>query len=301
MKPWHRLVIAVIVLAAIVGYLNWPRKAAAVAAAPALVKFSSNDVHSLGIQQPGQPEVLLSKAGSDWKLTQPYAYAADGPTVSSLLDALADITGAQDVGAVKDPAAFGLDHPSVVTLGMANGSALELDFGSDTPTGGNSYLRLGATGAVKIVSSDVKSSALKSAFLLQDKAIVHYPAGQLASLDVISGGKHAHFDRADNAWPKDQQANIQSLLDALQDGQMTAMPDAVGKDAAADGLAKPAIAVSLVWKGGAIQLDIGAKKGAGEYYARNSSSPAIFTLSDYLITDINALFTAPPAVTGVKK
>lgn len=301
MKPWHRLVIAVIVLAAIVGYLNWPRKAAAVAAAPALVKFSASEVRSLGIEQPGQPEVLLSKAGSDWSLTQPYAYAADGPTVSSVLDALADITGAQDVGAVRDPAAFGLDHPSVVTLGLANGSTLKFEFGSDTPTGGNSYLRMGGSGPVKIVSSDVKNSALKSAFLLQDKAIVHYPAGQLTSLDVTAGGKHAHFERTQDAWPKDQQTNIQSLLDALQDGQMTAMPDAAGKDAAADGLTKPAITVNLVWKGGAAQLDIGAKKGAAEYYARNSSSSAIFTLSDYLITDINALFTAAPAVTGVKK
>lgn len=301
MKPWHRLAIAVIVLAAIVGYLNWPKKAAPVAAAPPLVKLNSSQVRSLSIAQPGQPEVELSLVGADWKLTQPYAYAADGPSVSSLLSSLSDITGAQDVGAVKDPAAFGLDHPSVVTLGLSSGGSLEFNFGSDTPTGGNSYLRMGATGPVKIVSSDIKNSALKTAFLLQDKAIVHYPAGQLTSLEVTSGRQHAHFDRTDNAWPKDQQTNIQSLLDALQDGQMTAMPDAVGKDAAADGLAKPAITINLVWKGGAEQLDIGAKKGAAEYFARNSNSPAIFTLSDYLITDINALFTAPPSVSGEKK
>lgn len=301
MKPAYRLLVAILVLVAIVGFLNWPKKAAPVAAAPALVKFNSTDVRSLGIEQPGQPPVSLSKAGADWSLTQPYAYAADGPSVSSLLDSLADITGAQDVGTVKDPAAFGLDHPSVVTLGLANGHSLEFDFGSDTPTGGNSYLRLGASGPVKIVSSDIKNNALKTAFLLQDKAIVHYPAGQLTSLDVISGRQHAHFDRTDNAWPKDQQTNIQSLLDALQDGQMTAMPDATGKDAAANGLARPAITVNLVWKGGAAQLDIGAKKGAAEYYARNSASPAVFTLSDYLVTDINALFTPPPSVSGSKK
>lgn len=298
MKPWLRLAIAVIVLAAIVGVLYWPKKAAPAAAAPPLVKFSPEEVRSLTISQPGQPATLLTKAGADWKLTQPYAYDADSAAVSGLLDALDGITGAQDVGPVNDPSAFGLAQPSVVTLGLSSGSSLEFDFGSATPTGGNAYLRLGPSGAVKIVPSDVKDSALKSPFLLQDKTIVHYPAGQLTSLDVTANGKHVHFDKASNAWPKDQQSNIQSLLDALQDGQMTAMPDPDGKDAAADGLAHPAITLNLVWQGGAAQLDIGAKKGAAEYWARNSASPAIFSLSDYLVSDVNALFAAPPKVTG---
>lgn len=300
MKPWLRLLIAVLVLAAVVGVLYWPHKPAATVTAAPLVKVNANDVRAITITQPGQPTAELTKAGSDWKLTQPYAYAADGAAVSSLLDSLGNITTAQDVGSATNLAAFGLDHPSTVTLGLADGKSLEFDFGADTPTGGNTYLRLGAAGPIKMAPSEVKSAALKSAFLLQDKAILHFPSGQLTALDASAGGKKVHLDRTKDTWPKDQQSNVQSLLDALADGQMTAMvtatPNPAGKDAAADGLAHPTSTLTLTWNGGSATLEIGAKKGAAEYFARNSAGPSIFTLSDYLVTDIANLVTPPKAL-----
>ncbi|HXR96294.1 MAG TPA: DUF4340 domain-containing protein [Terriglobales bacterium] len=306
MKPWLRLLISVVILLGLVGIVYWPHKPATPAAvAPPLIKFSASDVRSVTIAQPGQPTVELTRAGDQWTLSQPYSYPADQSTVSSMLDSLANITGAVDVGSSNNAAAFGLDHASVVKLGLANGQTDEIDFGDDSPTGGNSYLRLGPSGAIKMAPTDVKTNALKSAFLLQDKAILHFPSGQLTALDVtLPGKKPLHLDRANNAWPKDQQSNAQSLLDALNDGQMTAMPDPTGKDAATtEGLAHPAATLMLTWNGGKATLEIGAKKGAAEYYARNSSSPAVFTISDYLLTDITNLAAPPKPLTvgsGIK-
>ena len=293
MKTWLRLLIAVVILGAVVGVLYWPQKAKPAAAAAPLVKMDANQVQRIAISQPGQPATVLTKAGAHWNLDQPYAFAADGPTVASLLDALGGITGAEDVGTSTSPATFGLDQPSTVELGLANGQTLDFQFGADTPTAGNTYLRLGPSGPIEIVPSDVKASALKSAFLLQDKSILHFPSGQLTALDVTDHGKKLHLDCVKGAWPKDQQTNVQSLLDALQDGQMTTMPDPVGKDAAANGLAHPVTTLRLTWNGGSAELDLGNKQGAGAYYARNNSSPAIFTLSDYLLTDITNLVTPP--------
>ncbi|MGH9393104.1 MAG: DUF4340 domain-containing protein [Terriglobales bacterium] len=296
------MLLAVVVLAVVVGILYWPRKPAAVAAAKPLVAVSAAAVQRIAITQPGQPEVVLTKAGSDWKLDQPYAFAADAASVSSLLNALGNITGAQDVGSSSNAAAFGLDQPSTVALGLSDGKTMSFEFGADTPTGGNSYLRLGDAGAVKMVPSDVKQNAIKTAFLLQDKSIVHFPSGQLTAIEVTDHGKKARFDKGKDGWPKDQQSNIQSLTDALQDGQMTAMPDPAGKAAAADGLDHPVSSLVLTWNGGSARLDLGAKKGAAEYYARNSGGPAIFTLSDYLATDISNLITpAKPALSVAPK
>ncbi len=299
MKTWLRLLIAVALLAAVIGVLYWPKKPAPAAAAP-LVAVDASQVQRIAVTRPGHPDTVLTRSGASWNLDQPYAYPADGPTVASLLDALGGITGAKDVGASNNPAAFGLDKPSTVELGLANGKALDFEFGADTPTGGNSYLRLGGAGAIQIVPSDVKQSALKSAFLLQDKTVLHFPSGQLTALDVTDHGKALHLDCVKGAWPKAQQANVQSLLDALQDGQMTTMPDPDGKDAAADGLGHPPITLRLTWNGGSAELDLGNKNGSDEYYARNNASPAIFTLSDYLATDITNL-TAPPKPLSVSK
>lgn len=300
MKSSLRLLIAVIILVAVVAVLKWPEKTKPVAAAVPLVKVDAGEVERIAITQPGQPQVVLTKSGTDWKLEQPYAYPADASSVSSLLDSLGDITGAEDVGSSANAATFGLDKPSTVELGMSDGKTLDFEFGADSPTGGNSYMRLGSSGPVKMVTSDVKSNAIKSAFLLQDKSILHYPSGQVTAIDVTNNGKKAHLDYVKNAWPSDQASNVQSLLDALQDGQMTAMADAAGKDAAADGLAKPPTTLTLTWNGGSAELELGNKKGAAEYYARNSTGPAIFTLSDYLYTDITNLITPPKPLTVAK-
>ncbi|MGH9480987.1 MAG: DUF4340 domain-containing protein [Terriglobales bacterium] len=300
MKSSVRMLIAVVILVAIVVVLRWPQKAKPVAAEAPLVKLDSAQVQRIAITQPGQPPVVVAKSGGEWKLEQPYPYAADAGSVSSLLDSLAGITGAEDVGSSANAATFGLDTPATVELGLANGKTVDFEFGADTPTGGNSYLRLGSTGPIKMVSSEVKSSAIKSAFLLQDKAILHYPAGQVTAIDASNNGKKLHLDYVKGAWPADQQSNVQSLLDALQDGQMTAMADATGKQAAADGLAKPATTLTLTWSGGSATLELGNKKGAAEYYARNSSGPAIFTLSDYLDTDITNLISPPKPLTVAK-
>lgn len=166
MKSSLRLLIAVIILVAVVAVLKWPEKTKPVAAAVPLVKVDAGEVERIAITQPGQPQVVLTKSGTDWKLEQPYAYPADASSVSSLLDSLGDITGAEDVGSSANAATFGLDKPSTVELGMSDGKTLDFEFGADSPTGGNSYMRLGSSGPVKMVTSDVKSNAIKSAFLL---------------------------------------------------------------------------------------------------------------------------------------
>src|SRR6185312_2803503 len=73
MKSAWRLIVAVVVLAVVIGVLYWPRKPAAVAAAKPLVAVNAASVERIAITQPDQPEVVLTKSGSDWKLDQPYA------------------------------------------------------------------------------------------------------------------------------------------------------------------------------------------------------------------------------------
>lgn len=317
MKSWWRLVAAVVALIVVVGVLEWPHKAKPAPVEKPLVALTSSDVQRIAITQPGQPQVVVVKTGSNWALEQPYAFAADATAVSSLVDTLADITDASEVGPVTPQiklASFGLDPeaktaaPSTVELGLSNGKSVLFTFGSDTPTGGNTYFRVGADGPIEMASDYIKTDALKGAFDLQDKTALHFPSGQITGVTIVQagahGGKTVQFAKTKDGWPKAQSDNLTSLIDSLGDAQMNAMPatDAAGaaKLAAKDGLAKPSYVVTLAWDGGTATLTIGAKTGAAEYYARNSATPAVFTISDYLISDITNL-TAPAASPAVVK
>jgi hypothetical protein len=315
MKIWIRMSAAVIALGALIVILYWPQKAKPAASAKPLVTVPDAQVQRIAITPApaaaaataptataaapaaaAGPAVVLTKSGSDWQLEQPYAFKADGPTVASLLDALGDITGATVVGQASEAAKFGLDHPAIVQLGLANGKSLSFRFGSDNPSGDHVYLQVGS-GPIEMVTSDVKDNAVKSAFDLQDKTVVQFPSGQVTAIDLTDQGKTVHVTKVKNAWPAAQKSNVQSLLDGLEDAQMNAMSDVTGQAAAADGLAHPPIVLRLSWNGGSSELDIGNKSGAAEYYARNSASPAIFTISDYLITDMNNVVTPPKPMT----
>lgn len=301
MKSFLRLAIAVVVLVVVIGFLYWPQKAKPAAAAKALVTVTSDQVQRVAIQQPGQPAVEATRSGSDWKLEQPYSFAADAASLASLINSLGNITDAQQVGdASSQLASFGLDKPATVELGLASGKTMDFAFGGMSPAGGNVYLRVD-NGPVEMVPSYVKEDSLKAGFDLQDKAVLHFPSGQVTGLDIVSGGKTTHLEKSGGDWPQAQKDSITSLLDALNDGQMTAMADVTGKDAAQDGLAKPTAVVTVSWAGGSAKLEVGAKKGAAEYYARNSATPAIFTFSDYLMDDITAVTTPKVQPTVTKK
>ncbi|MGH9487920.1 MAG: DUF4340 domain-containing protein [Terriglobales bacterium] len=312
MKPWWRLLAAVIVLIIIIAVLDWPHKAKPAVIAKPLVAFTVAQVQRIAIQQPGQPEVELSKSGANWTLDQPYTFAADPTAVATLINSLSDITDATKVADVTPSiqlASFGLDPgaktaaPSTITFGLSNGKDIMFAFGSDTPTGGNTYFRVGS-GAIEMDSDYIKTDALKPAFDLQDKTVLHFPTGQITGLTIVQNGKTFNFAKSKDAWPTEQSSNIDSLISSLSDAQMDALvaptAAAAAPQAAADGLTRPSYVITLAWLGGSSTLTIGNKTGAAEYFARNSSTPAIFKLSDYLISDITALTTPAPAPAVVK-
>ncbi|MGH9476193.1 MAG: DUF4340 domain-containing protein [Terriglobales bacterium] len=313
MKSWWRLAVAVVVLIVIVAVLRWPHKAKPVVASKPLVALSAAAVQRIAIQQPGQPQVVLTKSGSNWSLDRPYSFAADSTAVGSLLDTLSDVTDATQVAPVTPSiklASFGLDptaktaQPSTVELGLTSGKTVTFIFGSDTPTGGNTYFQVGDSGPIEMASDYIKTDALKGAFDLQDKSALHFPSGQITGLKIVAGRKTIQFAKTKDGWPKTQSDNITSLIDSLNDAQMNAVPapdaPSAAKLAKKDGLAHPSYVVTLAWEGGSATLTIGAKTGAAEYYADNSTTPAVFTLSDYLITDITNLTTPTQAPTVVK-
>lgn len=300
MKGLIRLAIAVVILAGLGGLYLWLGKQnkPAEAATPPLATFDSGSVQQISIQDGSNPPVTLAKQGGNWRLLQPYAYPADNGEVSTLLSTLSGVHPSEQLGPQKDLSIFGLDKPSTVQLQLAQGKKLQFDFGSDVPAGGGVYLRTVASPGVVTVPAYIKTDAVKSAFDLQDRTVLHFSSDSLTGLTFQEKGKKASFERKDNKWLEAKQSDIQTLVDTLQNARMDALTDPQGNDVAKYGLAKPAV-LALNWKGGQGRVEIGAKKGT-DYYARSSDGPAIFTVPEYLLTDMEALLK-PPAKSGSAK
>jgi hypothetical protein len=294
MKGLIRLAIAVVILAGLGGLYFWlgkQNKPAEAATAP-LATFDSGSVQQISIQDGSNPQVMLVKQGGNWRVLQPYTYAADNGEVSTLLSTLSGAHVSEQLGTQKDLTIFGLDKPSTVQLQLTQGKKLRFDFGFDVPAGGGVYLRTGDSPGVVTVPAYIKTDAVKTAFDLQDRTVLHFSSNSLTGLTFQERGKKAGFERKNGNWPDAKKSDIQNLLDALQGARMDALTDIQGKDATSYGLARPDGVLTLNWKVGQGWVEIGAKKGT-DYYARSSDGPAIFTLAGYIVTDMQALLKQP--------
>ncbi|MGE5204171.1 MAG: DUF4340 domain-containing protein, partial [Chlamydiota bacterium] len=252
MRGLIRLAIAVVILAGLGGLYLWLGKhnKPAEAATPPLATFDSAAVQQISIQDGSNPPVVVTKQGGNWRLVQPYSYAADNSAVSTLLSTLSGAHASEQLGPQKDLSIFGLVKPSTVQLQLAQGKKLQFDFGSDVPAGGGVYLRTATSPAVVTVPAYIKTDAVKSAFDLQDRTVLHFSSDNLTGLAFQEKGKKASFERQDGKWPEAKQSDIQNLVDALQEARMDALTDIQGKDAAKYGLARPSTVLTLEWKGG---------------------------------------------------
>src|SRR5215470_18465166 len=93
------LLIATLVLAGLAGFLYWSdhHKSSAEAAkpdadaAPSILKLDENSITKLELKKKDAAPILLTKTGSDWKITDPKPLSADQTTVSSLLSTVSSL------------------------------------------------------------------------------------------------------------------------------------------------------------------------------------------------------------------
>jgi Domain of unknown function (DUF4340) len=168
-------------------------------------------VQQIFIQDGSNPAVTLARQGGNWRLLQPYPYAAENGEVSTLLSTLSGVHPSEQLGPQKDVSIFGLDKPSTVQLQMAQGKKLQFEFGSDVPAGGGVYLRTGSSPDVVTVPSYIKTDAVKSAFDLQDRTVLHFSSDSLTGLTFQEKGQKASFERKDGKWPRRSKATFRTL------------------------------------------------------------------------------------------
>jgi hypothetical protein len=290
LKP-HGLIAAVGVLAILGGYAWWANKhpladsGPATPAAPKILALTADQIQSIRLSKKGADPVELTRAGDVWQIAAATPLAADQEAVSALTGSLSPLNADRLID--EHPAsltAFGLDAPVLeADLTTKDGKTQKLLFGSDTPSGSDTYVKLDADPKVYIVSTPVKTAFDKSLNDLRDKHLLSLHQDKITSLTLAAKGAPVEFGKnAGGDWqitkPKPFRADgpsVDDLIGKLKDVKMdlTATPSTADFTAAA----KLATA-TLADDKGSQSLEIRKAKD-NSYLAKSSAVEGIFKVA----------------------
>jgi Domain of unknown function (DUF4340) len=277
-----RLIIAVIVLAALAGVLYWsqhrtpPVESAAVPATPVILKVDPSAVTELVIKQKGSDPVTLKKTEGKWQITEPMAYRADQEAVAGLLSTLSALSADRVVEEkAADRKQYGLEEPAVeVDVGTH-----QLMLGDDTPAGGDVYGAVAGDPRVFTVSSYTKTSLAKGLNDLRDKSLLTLNPDKVSRVELVKKGQDLEFDRTKDGWqilkpsasPADATA-VNDLVRSLTSAKMDL-------SAAATGFAQgtPVGTAKLTGEFGVQTLEV--HKNKDDYYAESSATEGTYKVN----------------------
>ncbi len=234
-------------------------------------------------------EVLLRKVEGAWRLLKPIQAPADAEAVATLVQALAD-AGREETIVEKDAELrqYGLDAPSgAVSFVPASPGAKPkvLFFGNDNPLGSSTYAMVDGEPQVFLLASFVKTSVLKDAADLRDKAPWRFDGADVQGLRSTHGGGFSLERGPDGAWKlrlagKEEPARagaVESWLGELGTLKALRVPSEDGKGGAWGLNRGPRLAVTLK-DGRRLQLNAGSAAGSEGFHAQGAPGSAVFVL-----------------------
>jgi hypothetical protein len=282
-----RLIIAVIVLAALAGVLYWsqhrkpPAESAAVpsSATPVILKVDPFAVTQLVLKQKGSDPVTVKKIEGKWQITEPKPYRADQEAVAGVLSTLSALSADR---VVEDKAAdrkqYGLEEPAAeVDVGTR-----QLMLGDDTPAGGDVYVAVAGDPRVFTVSSYTKTSLGKSLNDLRDKSLLTLNPDKVSRVELLKKGQDLEFDRTKDGWqilkpsasPADATA-VNDLVRSLTGAKMDLSAVATGF-----AQATPIGTAKLTGDSGVQILEV--RKNKDDYYAKSSATEGTYKVDSIL-------------------
>lgn len=243
MKP-HGLIAALGVLAILGGYAWWANRhpvsdtASTTPASPKILSLPADQITTIRIAKTGAEPITLAKQGDQWQITTPNALPADQDAVTALTSAISPLTADRLIDEhPQSLASFGLDNPILdVDFTTKDGKTQKLLFGSDTPSGTDTYAKLESDPKVYTVASTNKASFDKSVNDLRDKRLLTLNSDKITSVTLTAKGAPIEFSKNSGGdWqitkPKPMRADgaaVDDLVGKVKDAKMdlTATPTA---------------------------------------------------------------------------
>lgn len=293
------LLIATLVFAGLAGFLYWSdhHKSSAEAAkpdadaAPSILKLDENSITKLELRKKDATPILLTKSGSEWKITEPKPLSADQTTVSSLLSTISSLDSER---LVDDKSSnlerYGLASPAFeLDVTGKDNKTQRLLLGDDTPAGSGVYAALADDPRVFTIAEYRKTSLDKTLNDLRDKRLLTVSPDKVSRLEVAGKNGEIEFGHNKDEWqilkPKPMRADtfaISELVRKLTDARMdlsasdktaTETDSAFAKDT-------PVATVKLTDESSTQQLQI--RKAKDVYYAKSNLVEGVYKVDSSL-------------------
>ncbi|MCC7498328.1 MAG: DUF4340 domain-containing protein [Bryobacterales bacterium] len=286
MKP-RRLLIAVVVLAALAGAIYWSEKhkpageKAPGDTGPKITAIQSDQIRQIEIKRKDGENTVLRKNNGTWEMTSPAPLRVDQEAANSLAGTFNNLSADRLVDQqTNDLTQYGLASPATqVIVTENNGKTVDLQIGDEVPTGSGYFAKLGGDPRIFSLASFNKTSLDKNAKDLQDKRLLTFDQDKLSRVEVTAKKQTFEFGKNNqNEWqivkPRPLRADggqVEDLIRKLHDAKMdTSVSDEDARKAAAQfATATPVAVVKVTDAGGTQQLDVRKAKD-NSYYARSS-------------------------------
>jgi len=302
MRSGKGLLALAVVLAGLVAYVYFvdakkPVTEAGVEQHDKVFTVEADKIEDLQITSSAGDVTTLKKAKAGWQMTAPAAAAVDDSAVSAITSNLASV---ENQGVVDEKPAdlhqYGLKDPRVT---VAFKTSADKDFrrlllGSKTPTGGDTYAKLGASPAVFLIPSYTDSTFDKKPFDLRDKSVLKVERDKIDNVQLTHD--KVTIDLAKNGLDWNLTAPVKARADfSAAEGLISRVQSAQMKSLVTDhdpkledyGLKDPAATVTVGAGSTRATLAIGKAAEGGDLYARDlSRSDLIFTVGEDLATDL---------------
>ncbi len=297
------LLVATFAFAILAGLLYWSdhRKPSAEAAkpdatAPPILKLDQDSITKLELKKKDAPPILLTKNGSNWKITQPKPYGADQSTVSSMLSTVSALDSERLVDEKSaDLQRYGLAQPSLeLDVTQKDNKTQRLLLGDDTPAGSGVYAALAGDPRVFTIASYHKTSLDKGLNDLRDKRLLTVNADKLSSIQISGKNGDIEFGHNKDEWqilrPKPMRADaiaVSDLVSKLTNARMDLSGADVAAKEADSAFAKgvPVAVVKVADESSNEQLQL--RKNKDLYYAKSSVAEGAYKVNSDLADALN--------------
>jgi hypothetical protein len=293
------LLLGAIVLGAAVYYFDWRRSQKesdkpAVDATKLAFSIQPQDVTSLVIKHPAnpaEPALQFEKRDGVWQMTQPIVTLPDQASLDGIIDGLSSARISQtEPGAPDRLKVYGLDPPAIsLEFQVRGGAKHSVALGKKDFSGISVYSIVDGAKDVALLPESLLISSGKSLQDLRDRGVLHIAGDKVVSFDLKNSSGQLAAKKEKDQWEftkptgsRGDAGNISALLSGLGAAKWTTPASESADNPAKYGLANPSITFTAVDDKGKNATLIVGKRDGNQYFARDTSRPTIFLISEDL-------------------
>lgn len=222
--------------------------------------YKPSATSSVLLRRAGQLSLRAERTGETWKLTDPLAYPASGPIIEAVLHLLSKAEVRTRLPVVDLTVRghklgdFGLEVPQAVLVLQQESNRLELQWGTNTASGDQVYVRLAGAPEICVVGLDLAQSLPRSVNDWRDGSLFTTAPHSFDHVAVsrANGDFLLEHDATNRLWRlarplhRADRLKMSSLLTTLLDARVLSfVTDQPDPDLEAYGLLAPAAEVTL--------------------------------------------------------